>query len=125
MTIDLWPNFDVTVVKPTPKTIVEQAGKGLSEKTKGLVQFSPYGNDITDQTMSLSYSLFASKLRYHYPFLEVRFPVADGYPVELTADKMPDRFRATNEQELLKVLGEIFQRPSTIETIQRLISLSA
>ncbi len=59
-----------------------------------------------------------------YPFLKVRFPMADLYPVELVADKLPDTLRAANEEELLGMLGKVFQSPSTVDTIQKLIALS-
>jgi hypothetical protein len=39
-------------------------------------------------------------------------------------DKFPDTLRATNEEELLAMLGKVFQSPSTVDTIQKLIALS-
>jgi hypothetical protein len=37
---------------------------------------------------------------------------------------MPDTLRAANDEELLDMLGKIFQSPSTIDTIQKLLALS-
>src|SRR6266404_2426767 len=125
MAKDLWPEFDVSLSKPTPKTIIEQAGAALEEKTKGIVRFFLLGKEIAGGFASFTFSLYSPILGYHYPFLKVRFPIADGYPVELVADKVPDTLRSTNEEELLGMLGKIFQAPSTIDTIQRLIGLSA
>jgi hypothetical protein len=108
----------------TPKTIIEQAGVGLEKKTNGLVQFYLYNKEISGKTVSLTFSLWASTFGYHYPFLKVQFPMVDGYPVELVADKFPDTLRAANEEELLATLGKIFQAPSTIDIVQKLIALS-
>jgi hypothetical protein len=123
MSKDLWPEFDATS-KLTPKTIIEQAGAGLEKKTKGLVKFYLLSKDISGEIASLTFSLYALTLGYHYPFLKVRFPIVDLYPVELVADKVPDTLRAANEEELLAMLGKVFQSPGTIDTIQKLIALS-
>ena len=123
MSTDLWPEFDVAS-KSTPRKIIEQAGAGLEKKTKGLIQFHLSNTTISEGFAILDCSLYSPTLTYFYPFLKVRFPVVDGYPVELVSDKMPDTLRATNEQELLDVLGKIFRAPSTIDTIQKLIALS-
>jgi hypothetical protein len=123
MSKDLWPEFDV-IAKSTPKTVVENAGAGFEKKTKGLVVFRLSSTRISDGFVSLDCRLFSRTLSYLYPFLTVRFPVVDGYPVELVADKVPDTLRAANEEELVGMLGKIFQSPSTIDTIQKLIALS-
>lgn len=120
----LWPDFNITPPQSTPKTIIEQAGEGLREKTKGLVVFQPLSNNISGEILSLQFALYARKLAYMFPFLTARFPIIEGYPVELIADKVPP-LRAANEEELVDMLGRIFQSPSTIETVQRLISISA
>jgi len=123
MTTDLWPEFDVAT-KSTPKKIIEQAGAGLEKKTKGILQFYVGKTRISEGFASLECKLYSPTLSYMYPFLKVRFPIVDGYPVELIADKMPDTLRAANEEELLGVLGIVFQMPGTIDTIEKLIALS-
>jgi hypothetical protein len=120
---DLWPEFDVTS-KSTPKTIIEQAGAGLEKKTKGLIKFHLISPRISEGFVSLDCRLYSPTLSYMYPFLKVRFPVVDGYPVELVADKFPDTLCAANEEELLEMLGKVFQSASTIDTIEKLIALS-
>ena len=123
MSTDLWPEFDVAS-KSTPKTIVQQAGAGLEKKTKGLIKFNLSTTTISEGFASFDVSLFSRTLSYFYPFLKVRFPMVDLYPVELVADKVPGTLRAANEEELLNMLGKVFQAPSTIDTIQKLIALS-
>jgi hypothetical protein len=123
MSTDLWPEFEVAS-QSTPRTIIQQAGAGLEEKTKGLIKFYVSGIRISEKVAAVDCSLFSPTLKYMYPFLKVRFPVVELYPVELIADKFPDTLRATNEEELLEMLGKVFQSPSTIDTIQKLIALS-
>jgi hypothetical protein len=123
MTTDLWPEFDVAS-RSTPKKIVEQAGAGLEKKTKSLIKFLVMDTRISKEFVSLDCRLYSPTLSYMYPFLTVRFPVVDLYPVELVADKLPGTLRAANEDELLGMLGKVFQSPSTIDTIQKLIALS-
>lgn len=122
MSKNLWPEFEA-MSKSTPKTVVENAGAGLEEKTAGLVRFFLDSPRISNGFVILDCKLYAPKISYMYPFLKVKFPVADGYPVELVADKIPETFPAANEEELLRTLGKIFQSPSTIDTIQNLIAL--
>jgi hypothetical protein len=123
MSKNLWPEFDATS-KSTPKRTIEQAGAGLAKKTKGLVEFYVRRATISEGFVSFDCALYSSTLSYFYPFLKVRFPMVDGYPVELVADKVPDTLRAANEEELLGTLEKVFQSPSTVDTIQKLIALS-
>jgi hypothetical protein len=123
MSKDLWPEFDATS-KSSPSAIIKLAGAGLAKKTKGLVEFDVQNPRISEGFVSFDCSFWSPTLRYFYPFLKVRFPMVDEYPVELVADKVPDTLRAANEEELLGMLGKVFQSPSTIDTIQKLIALS-
>jgi hypothetical protein len=124
MTKNLWPDFDLASSKPTPKNIIEQAGAGLEKKTNGTVRFHLGHQGISGETASIACKLYAPALSYMYPFLNVRFPLLDEYPVELDVDKVPETLHAKNQEELLSVLERIFQLPSTIDTIQKLIALS-
>jgi len=55
--------------------------------------------------------------------MRARFAVEPLYPVVLAADKMPE-IVANDENELTTALARIFRAPSTVETVERLISLS-
>ena len=77
---------------------------------------------IKDNKVEVSFSLYARSLSYHFPFLRAKFAVEPVYPVTVVADKMTDVV-ANNENELIASLARIFNAPSTIETIQRLMSL--
>ena len=118
----LWPDFDIGQVLSSPKTVIEQAGDGLREKTGGLLEFFRVNLLIQQNIVEATYTLFSPKLRYHYPFLRAQFPVVSGYPVTVTADKMTDVV-AKDETELIASLAKIFNAPTTVDTIQRLMSL--
>ena len=46
-----------------------------------------------------------------------------GYPVTLVADKL-EVIKANDEEELTRALATIFQAPSTMNTIQKLMTLA-
>jgi hypothetical protein len=120
---NLWPDFDVRKAPRSPKTVVEEAGHGLGEKTNGLVVFYTLRTSAKGETFEVEFSLYSSSLRYHFPFMRIKFPVDAVYPVVVVADKMADEV-AKDEDELIALLAKIFAAPSTVETIQRLMSLS-
>ena len=119
-----WPDFDVADAPRSPKSIVEELGAGLENKTMGVVKFYRAGVRISDENAaSVTFNLYTPALRYHYPFLTITFPVDTSYPVKVVADKVPDAV-ANNENDLIASLTEIFNAPSTVQTIQRLMGLA-
>jgi hypothetical protein len=120
---NLWPDFDIGHALPSPKTIIEQAGDGLREKTGGALQFYRMSLLVRENIADATYSLYSATLSYHFPFLRAQFSVDSGYPVTLTADKMTEVV-AKDETELLASLAKIFNAPTTVDTIQRLMSLT-
>jgi hypothetical protein len=123
MPTNLWPDFDIGKAPRSPKTVIEEVGDGLEKKTNGLLRFYRMTIAITDNQVEAAFSLYSRSLGYHFPFLRAKFAVERVYPVTVAADKLPDTV-VNNEEELTKALAEIFNAPSTVETIQRLMSLS-
>ena len=122
MPTNLWPNFDIGRAPRSPKTVIEEAGAGLDEKTNGTVRFWALGTSMKDNNFQSSFSLYSPALRYHYPFLRAKFALEPVYPVTISPDKMTE-IVANDEKELIAALTKIFNAPSTVETIQRLMSL--
>jgi predicted site-specific integrase-resolvase len=120
---NLWPDFDIGQAPRSPKTVIEEVGSGLEEKTNGLVQFYRMNIKIKDNQVEAVFSLYSRPLLYHFPFLRAKFAVEPVYPVTVTADKLPEVV-VNNEDELTASLGQIFNAPTTVETIQRLMSLA-
>jgi len=123
MSENLWPDFDVGGAPRSPKAVIEEAGRGLEKKTNGLVIFFSMGVSIKGIEVDATFSLYTRALPYHFPFLRAKFAVEPVYPVTIIADKMKEVV-ANNESELIASLSKIFNAPSTIETIQRLMSLA-
>jgi hypothetical protein len=123
MSENLWPDFDIGQVPRSPKTVIEDAGRGLEKKTRGMVQFYTMGISIKDNKVEVSFSLYSRTLGYHFPFLRAKFEVEPIYPVTVVTDKMADVV-ANDEKELTASLAKIFSAPSTVETIQKLMSLA-
>ncbi len=124
MSENLWPDFAVEQTLRSPRGIIEAAGSGLEKKTRGLIGFTAFGAPlIKDNKVDAAFSLWAPSLSYHYPFLRAKFAVEPFYPVTLVADKMSEMV-AKDENELTASLASIFNAPSTVETIQKLMSLA-
>lgn len=123
MSKDLWPDFDIGQAPRSPKAVIEEAGGGLETKTNGVVRFFVMNTSIKDNVVEVPCSLYTPSLSYHFPFLRAKFAVDPVYPVTVVADKMTDVV-ANDENELTASLAKIFNAPSTIETIQRLMSLA-
>ena len=121
MPTNLWPDFDIGQAPRSPKAIIEEAGGGL--ETKGLVRFYALSTLIKDNMVEVPFSLYTPSLSYHFPFLRAKFAVEPVYPVTITADKLDDVV-ANDENELTASLAKIFNASTTIETIQRLMSLA-
>jgi hypothetical protein len=123
MSENLWPDFENAKGPRSPKNVIEEAGAGLEQKTKGFVKFYTIRTAIHDGQVETSFSLYARSLSYHFPFLRAKFSVQNPYPVTLTVDKMADVV-ANDENELIASLVKIFNAPSTVETIQSLMALA-
>ena len=122
---NLWPDFkQVVVAIASPKSIIDQAGSGVKQKTDGLVHFYTGTLSISEGIGRLNCSLYAPRLSYHYPFMKVKFPVATFYPLELIVDKIDQPLVAQDENHLLQLLHEAFSAPTTIATVTQLMTLS-
>jgi len=123
MPTNLWPDFEDANLPRSPKAVVEEAGAGLSKKTRELVRFSTEPARISGAEVGVSFALYVPSLLYHFPFMRITFPIGGMYPVKITADKWGEG-TANNENELTMLLGKIFTAPSTVGTIQRLMALA-
>jgi hypothetical protein len=121
---NLWPDFQIAQNAKSPKAVVEQLGAGLEQKTDDLVRFYFTNTSIREGNVHATFALSAPNLGYSYPFLRIYFPVDRFYPVTIVPDKM-EVMRAKDEDELTVVIKSVFNAPSTIETIQRLMTLAS
>lgn len=122
MAEDLWPDFKVGEAPRTPRVVIQEAGEGLEKKTDGLIRFYSATPVIKEKRVAAPFNLYVPALSYHFPFLRAEFDIASFYPVKVTASKLQE-VTAKNEKELIAALAEIFRAPSTVETVQGLMSL--
>lgn len=120
MTANLWPDFDTEQSARTPKNVIEEAGAGLQERTNGEIEFSTE-TFLSGGQVTMSGALHSKRLSYFFPFMIVKFPASSLYPVTLTADKL-EEMAAHDEATLIAALTQIFNAPTTIETVKQLMA---
>ena len=123
MPINLWPNFDVGQAPRSPKSVTEEAGSGLSERTGGRIAFWTLGTSMNHALVDVEFSLYVPTLQYHYPFMRIQFAVNHFYPVRIFADNSQE-ITASDEMKLTVELEKIFNAPSTVKTIQGLLAIT-
>ena len=122
--MDLWPDYDLTGERPrTVRRVLLDAGYGLDEKTRGMVQF--HVDSLPDERGVLAHTcyLIASRIGYRYPLLKVVEHSTGGYPVNVVADVWPEGVLAGNEAELLKDLGLVFRSDPAKKAVLNLIDV--
>lgn len=124
MNQNLWPDFAVESNNSTPKSLVDEAGVQLKEKTNGRIWMTHMTTQIVGAKATATYGLYVPKLSYVYPFLKISMSLPGAYPVEIVPDKM-NTVLAGNENELINALREIFKSEPTVNTINSLLAIAA
>jgi hypothetical protein len=119
---NLWPDFKLAPDTKSPKSIVEGLSEGLDEKTEGLVRFES-NRSIKNQKVQVTFSFYAPRLGYGFPFLKITFPIDKFYPVTIDAEQMETTV-AQDENELVHAIANLYKAPSTIAIVERLMSLA-
>lgn len=125
-TTDLWPDFTIEPKPRGVRQILEEAGRGLKEKTKGLVTFMVHrAEDRGSPLFPFRYrcDLYVENLDYAFPLLDVNVSINGGFPVGVVTTTTETR-AAHNEAELTSVLATIFRAEETKTIIQNLISMA-
>jgi hypothetical protein len=125
MATDLWPNFTVNQLARGIKQVLEDAGRGLKEKTHGVVEFRVTPAIGGDPLYPFRYrcDLHVPKLSYSFILVLVE-SAPDGFPVVVKSDPNVD-IRVEDESGLIGKLKEIFNSPRTTGIIQNLITMAA
>jgi len=119
-----WPDFS-TLPKPrTVRSVLIEEGHGIAERTNGEVKFNVESEPSGNGGFLHRCSLFVPKVGYRYPLLRV---VQDGldYPVTVVADTFPHGSVASKEEELRKVLGQVFRSEAVKNVVLHLLDLLA
>ncbi len=120
---DLWPDFQIEVKPRGVRQMLEDAGRGLKEKTKGLVEFRVWAMDShnTDKPFRYRCDLHVENIDYAYRLLEVDTS-ATGFPVAVRDGS--GEFAAADEPALLAALERIFRSDRTVAIVQTLVSMA-
>ncbi len=125
MSTDLWPDISVANKPRGMKQILREAGKGLAEKTGNLLKFdvlvipAPDGNQFTYHGR-----LIASAVNYTYPLVRVTTGIA-AFPADVVADGGVEVKDVPNEDELKKVLADIFQSDRVKQLLNNLLAVAS
>ena len=121
MAENLWPENFGELNVTTPVAILRENATGLGDRTKNIVVASvqPGSPSAPDKFRYLLY-LRSGMLNYQMPLLYIEHGI-ELYPVEIRVEGVPD-VQATNPEELLTRLKEIFSSEKTKKTIASLIA---
>jgi hypothetical protein len=125
-TTDLWPDF---AVEPKPRGIrqmLEEAGRGLKDKTRGLITFRVQPAENRGSPLfpfRYRCELYVENLDYAFPLLHVNVSMEGGFPVAVFTTSSEPR-TAQNEGELTPILASVFQSEETKAIVRNLISMA-
>lgn len=123
---NLWPSFDDIPAIRTPKAILVEQGNYLEKSTQNILNAQ-----ITTSSTATPESKLSHRLRIVAPLLEnysiTLLSIEHNvfvYPATLKHSVISKTYNINDEQTLLDSLKEIFNHPSTIDLISKLISQS-
>jgi hypothetical protein len=126
-TADLWPDF---AIEPKPRGIrqmLEEAGRGLKEKTNGLIAFRVQLSESQARPARpflYRCELYVENLDYAFPLLYVNVGMDGGFPVEVVTTNPADPKKAWDEAGLNSILATVFQSEETKAIVRNLISMA-
>ncbi|MBN9119800.1 MAG: hypothetical protein J0I06_11685 [Planctomycetes bacterium] len=121
---NLWPDFKIDPKPRGIRQVLEEAGSGLEDKTKGIVGFRVLPLDRSDNPalpFRFRCDLYVEKLDYNYPLLYVS-SAATGFPAEVST--YSGGIKVDDESALLAALETIFHSGRTVAIVENLISMA-
>jgi hypothetical protein len=119
----LWPDFEDNSIE-TPKNILEEQGKFLSEQTKNILEVEISSTPIEgeDNKIVHHFDIVAPALNnYKYRLLSITHSI-EFYPLDVAYKGSYQR--VLDEDQFVKKLSSIFNDESTIRIIKSLIAQS-
>ena len=119
----LWPDFEADSII-TPKSILLEQGKFLSEKTKNILETEVSTTAQPNGDVRLSFFIVAPNMNnYKYLLLRITHKITI-YPLTFNTYSPALTYECKDQEGLLGVLEEIFNNQSTIKIIQSLLAQS-
>lgn len=124
MTKSLWPDNISVIKEVSPVSILKEQAALLGEKTQNLV-IAEVGTttSIRNRRFYDIFYLVAPALdNYSFELFRASRDIVNFYPIQISSDTLEmDNKEVTSEDELIKVLSDIFTHPKTIKIIQSML----
>lgn len=121
-TENLWPKILLNEVEKSPKSILNEQAKFLSDSTKNILNAVVVTIGYNDGNIEHTFDIIAPSLNgYRYSLMTISQQGFQLYPCNLHSKKT---YAISNENDLLKKLKEIFSSDETKKIIYALISQS-
>ena len=126
---NLWPEITVEDRIETPRNILQEQAKYLSQQTKNTI-IGQVGVGRTGEEFLCEFSIISPPLGYSTRLFSVRYRLIDIYPAEfavdadlakdLTGKSEPARIPARDRDEFVALLSRIFSADSTTRILKAL-----
>ncbi|GAB4412290.1 MAG: hypothetical protein Fur0044_06480 [Anaerolineae bacterium] len=124
MTKSLWPD-EISVIKEVPPvSIFKEQASFLGGKTKNLVtaEVDTDANYGTRRFYDVFYLVAPALDHYRFELFRASRDIVNFYPIQISSGTLEmDNKEVTSEDELIKVLSDIFSHPKTIKIIQSML----
>jgi hypothetical protein len=117
--VNLWPEFDFDEGPPSIRSILLEAGSGITERTDKLIRFEVDTRSEGSGGFVHTCYLAAERINFRYPLIKVSHGL-DPYPVTVVADSFPRSVSAGSEAELINDLREIFRSDHTRRIVRQI-----
>jgi hypothetical protein len=117
---NLWSAIEPVVDVDSPKYILSQQAKYLSDMTKNYL-VGEVRTDTYNDRLQFYLIIKAPTLKYQFTLLSVEHDLR-GYPLELYDSLKNERIKVSNEQEFKENLGKILKSSSTNRALRTLLA---
>ncbi len=129
MTKSLWPDtIGLANEKVAPVSILKEQAAFLGQKTQNLViaEVEPIEVEFLRSPrkdfINHAFYLVATALgNYRFELFRVSGSIVNLYPIKINADTLEMEIEIASEDELLKVLADIFSHPKTMEIVESML----
>jgi hypothetical protein len=118
---DLLPDDFGPAEGESPVTILRAQADLLAAKTNGVVQGEVQRLVSSSQAFGFNFVVPALE-DYRYQAFQISYPLADGYPLELSGAVLGDKeIRVENRQQYLDQLRQVFSSPAFARVLRSII----
>lgn len=131
---DLWPQFEIEEMK-TPKAVLTEQARFLSEKTNGVLRGEIEFREIKANNLfpssilwapsgavvfRYSFCIFAPNIGYRYNLFSIMHDPVKFYPLEVEIQSEINSMKASSEEELEDIMSHLFNKEETQGVVRSL-----